>query len=61
MAAVEYLSPDLWQDRFTPAEQQDLLAEDASAFTGVMGILMFVVSIGLLLGALSVLVILAVG
>lgn len=61
MATVEFQSRDLWQESFDAAEQQHLLAEDASAFAGVTGILMFVVSAGLLLGALSVLVILALG
>ncbi len=43
---------------FSYAEEQQLLDDDAAAFGSVTGILLFVVSAGLLLGMLSVLLIL---
>lgn len=61
MSSVSFPQRDLWQDRFNAQERQQLLDEDTSAFSGVTGILMLVVSAGLVLGALSVLVILAMG
>ena len=43
---------------FTAAEQQALRDEDSTAFAHVTGILLFVVSAGLVLGIVSVLLIL---
>jgi tetrahydromethanopterin S-methyltransferase subunit F len=61
MATAEFQSHDLWHTTFDATERQQLLAEDRSAFTGVTGILMFVVSAGVLLAVVSVLAILALG
>jgi hypothetical protein len=61
MATVEFQSHDVWEDSFDAAEQQHLQDEDTAAFTGVSGILLFIVSGGLLLGIFSMVVILAMG
>jgi hypothetical protein len=61
MSTVSFPQHDLWQESFDAQERQQLLDEDAAAFSGVTGILMLVVSAGLVLGALSVLAILALG
>ncbi len=61
MATVQFQTNNVWQESFDAAERQNLQNEDDSAFAGVSGILLFIVSAGLLLGALSVLVILTLG
>ena len=61
MATAGYQAPRLYQATFDNAEQQRLLNEDTSAFAGVSGILLFIVTAGLLLGIVSVLMILAGG
>jgi hypothetical protein len=61
MSSVSFPQHDLWQDSFNAQERQHLLDEDTAAFSGVTGILMLVVSAGLLLGAISVLAILLFG
>jgi len=61
MSTVSFQEHDLWQESFQADERQHLLDEDTAAFSSVTGILLFVVSAGLLLGVFSVLVILAMG
>lgn len=61
MATVSTSQPRIWQPPFDAAEQLHNRAEDDEAFSTVTGILMAVVSAGLLLGALSVLIVLALG
>lgn len=61
MSTAGYQAPSLYEASFDNIEQQRLLDEDTSAFTGVSGILLCIVSAGLLLGIASVLVILAGG
>jgi hypothetical protein len=61
MASVSFQEHDLWQESFNLQERQELLDEDTAAFSGVTGILLFVVTGGLVLGVFSVLVILALG
>ena len=62
MSTVSYEEvQSLYQTSFDNAEQQRLLDEDNSAFAGVSGILLAIVSAGLLLGIASVIVILAGG
>jgi hypothetical protein len=61
MSTAGYQAPNFYQASFDNVEQQRLLDEDTSAFTGVSGILLLIVSAGLLLGIASVLVILAGG
>ena len=61
MSTVSFPQHDLWQESFDDQERQQLVDEDTAAFSGVTGILMFVVSAGLVLGALSVLAILVLG
>jgi hypothetical protein len=60
MSTASYQAPNFYQASFDNVEQQRLLDEDTSAFAGVSGILLFIVSAGLLLGVLSVLVILSI-
>lgn len=40
--------PDLWE-HMTPAHQQELKAEDSIAWNQVVGVLLFIISIGLVL------------
>jgi hypothetical protein len=61
MSTVPAPAHDLWHEKFDDVEQQRLLDEDTSAFTGVSGILLLIVSTGLLLGIASILAILAGG
>jgi hypothetical protein len=61
MSTASYQAPNFYQASFDNVEQQRLLDEDTSAFTGVSGILLLIVSAGLLLGIASVLIILAGG
>ena len=44
MSTVPAPAHDLWHERFDDVEQQRLLDEDTSAFTGVSGILLLIVS-----------------
>jgi hypothetical protein len=52
---------DVWERSFTAEDRQHLLDEDTEAFAGVTGILMFLVSAGLVLGVLSLLIVFALG
>jgi len=61
MSTGTYESQSFYQASFDNVEQQRLLDEDSSAFTGVSSILLLIVTAGLLLGVASVLVILAGG
>lgn len=61
MSTAGYQAPNFYQASFDNVEQQRLLDEDTSALAGVSGILLLIVSAGLLLGIASVLVILAGG
>lgn len=61
MATVEFQSLDICHQSFDAAEYQHLQDEDSAAFTSVSAILLFIVSAGLLLGALSIVVILMQG
>ncbi len=47
---------DVWHQAFDGEHRQQLLAEDSEAFRGVTGILMFLISAGLLLGTVSLLI-----
>lgn len=60
MSTTTYQAPTAYQQSFDEVERQRLLDEDTSAFAGVSGILLLIVTAGLLLGIVSVLVILAV-
>ena len=40
--------PDIWE-HMTPAHQQELKAEDSVAWNQVVGVLLFIISIGLVL------------
>ena len=40
--------PDIWE-HMTPAHQQELKAEDAVAWSQVVGVLLFIISLGLIL------------
>ena len=44
----------VWQEAFSPAEQQRQLQEDSNAWRGVTGLLMAVVGLGALSGAVVV-------
>ncbi len=61
MATVEFQSLDIRHDTFDAAELQHLQDEDSAAFTSISAILLFIIAAGLLLGALSVIVILMQG
>jgi hypothetical protein len=61
MSTAGYQAQNLYQVSFDNVEQQRLLDEDTSAFAGMSGILLLIVSAGLLLGIASVLIILAGG
>lgn len=61
MSTAGYRAPNLFESSFDNIEQQRLREEDNSAFAGVSGILLLIVSAGLLLGIASVLAILAAG
>ena len=52
---------DAWQQAFNREDRQQLLEEDSEAFRGVTGILMFLISAGLLLGVVSLLIVLLLG
>jgi hypothetical protein len=47
----------VWDASFEPAEQDALKAEDSEAWRGVTGLLLFLVSGGVLLASLAVLLI----
>jgi len=59
MATVDIDQSNVSHQYFNAAEQQRLLDEDSQAFAGVTGILMFLVSAGLVLGIVSVALIFA--
>ena len=40
--------PDIWE-HMTPAHQQDLKAEDSVAWNQVVGVLLFIIAVGLVL------------
>jgi hypothetical protein len=61
MSTAGYQAPSFFETSFDNVEQQRLREEDNSAFAGVSGILLLIVSAGLLLGIASVIVILAGG
>jgi hypothetical protein len=59
MSATSWQQQDYFQEAFQPEERQELLNEDTAAFSGVTGILMFVIGVGVVLAAFSLLIILA--
>lgn len=59
MSAASFSHPDHFQEAFNPQERQELLDEDTAAFSGVTGILIFVIGVGVALAAFSVAVIFA--
>jgi hypothetical protein len=61
MSTAGYRAPTLFESSFDNIEQQRLRDEDNSAFAGVSGILLMIVSAGLLLGIASLIVILTGG
>jgi len=61
MSTAQWQTHNTWQESFDNVERQRLLDEDSSALAGVSGILLLIVSTGLLLGVASVLLILGGG
>ena len=61
MSAASFPQHDYFQETFNAQERQELLDEDTAAFTGVTGILMFVIAAGVMLAVFTVAVILATG
>ncbi len=59
MSAISFPKQDHFQEAFNAEERQQLLDEDTSAFSGVTGILMFVIAVGVALAAFSLVVIMA--
>jgi hypothetical protein len=59
MSTATYESQSLYQTSFDAVEQQRLLDEDSTALGSVSGILLTIVSAGLLLGIASLFVVLA--
>lgn len=59
MSATSWQQQDYFQEAFQPEERQELLNEDTAAFSGVTVILMFVIGVGVVLAAFSLLIILA--
>lgn len=52
---------DVWLQAFNGEDRQRLLNEDSKAFRGVTGILMFLISAGLVLGTASLVIVFALG
>lgn len=52
-----HLPKTVWDASFEPAEQAALKAEDSEAWAGVTGLLLFLVTGGVLLASLTVLLI----
>ena len=61
MATLPAPEHNLWRQCFNVAERQELLDEDTAAFSRVTGILLVVVTVGVLLAMLSVFAICAAG
>jgi hypothetical protein len=59
MSAASVPQHDYFQESFSSQERQELLDEDTAAFSGVTGILMFVIAAGVALAVFTVGVILA--
>lgn len=59
MSAVSFPQHDHFAEAFNSQERQELLDEDSAAFSGVTGILISVITAGVLLAAFSLVVILA--
>lgn len=59
MSAGNIPQHDYFQEVFNSQERQELLDEDTAAFSGVTGILMFVIATGVLLAAFTVMLIFA--
>jgi hypothetical protein len=55
--AEMHVEKSVWDASFQPEEQAALKAEDSEAWTGVTGLLLFVVCCGVLLASLTVLLI----